>query len=513
MKKKNTLRTTAAAVLLLSLLLPLCGQAQGTIVSSRHVYKYDLPSSTNIVRSWMEKAIITCSRNNTNSISHTFYMRFADTYAATKVEIPIQVNEMGPVDDVIYDMRILGNTCYFCGKRTYVVGYEEPSVLPGQPSFMLPIYDSCAIVGYFSFTQWAQALVPDDSLYVYVIREAEAAHKMAVYQTASSNVTAIELVCSQERENESPTCLVEMHNSTAPHVWKYNIVTSTDRHEILENVIVTGSSVVLSSYYDDIPMAFSLRKVSNSGFQMFSDISGSGKYQHLYHISDHYSQCGNFGYTRFGNSRVLMCPKGNGKDFIVGLSATIIREDPSGIYLNPYAVLLFDMADVDLMNEYQVVGGLIRHSLNGISYQSSPKSMGILFTLNDTSDPDSNTAYMMFPRLGAAECCESYTDTLLRYSIGQIQSIGTYNSTNACLSGFRRSGKKTFDGTQVQYNRDNSCYTPVGTRYVFRRYPLQAKAVEIPMKTLEEDLTAERANPRQTIGSSTETETCVKYRY
>ncbi len=513
MKKTSISTKAAVTILLLSILLPFSGLAQSTMISSRHLYNHDLPSSMNIVRSWDQKALITCSRNVASLYSHTFYMRFVNTHAATEVKMPRITSLNGGVLDRIYDMRISGNTCYFCGVRSYIVGFELPETPPGQTANPIPIVDSCGIVGYYSFTRWAEALVPDDSFYVYEIPHVKSAQRMAVYHPESTNVTAMEIICRQDCAGYGPSCLVEMCNSaTTPHEWTYNVVTPTDNSEILTDVIVTKSHVVTSSVYESIPEWVIFRQSDNNVEQTFSNINGLGKTQHIYHISDRDPACGaDYRLETYSGSKPWLYPKGSSSDgFIAGLSAMIHNENPSGIISNPFLPILFDMANVDQMDEYQVIYGTGSLNLKGLSYLSSPKSVCLMLSYRHLFPLDSVYTYLLFPKLGTYDLCDIYTDTLLRYMGGRMQSIDRFNSSNVCLGGIHWSGNVSFDGTQVQYNRINSCYDVAETLSIRRRHSLVVKEIEEEMKLVEENIEAKRAAPKQTIGASTETTYCKR---
>lgn len=508
MKKTSISTKAAVTILLLSMLLPFSGLAQSTMISSRHLYNHDLPSRMNIVRSWKQKALITCSRKVSSTYSHTFLMRFANTSAATEVKMPVFLNPYGGITDVICDMQISGNTCYFCGKRVYAVGYEET----GQSPYPVQILDSCAIVGYYSFTQWAEALVPDDSFYVYEIPDVKCAQKMVVYHPASSDVTAMEIVCQQDCPEHGPSCLVEMCNTaTTPNEWTYNVVTPTDNSEILTDVIVTKTKIVTSSIDVSTPQWVIFRQSDNSIAKTFSITSGLGMTQHIYHLSDRDRICADYGLETNSGTKVSLYPKGGSDEFIAGLPATRHNDNPSVIITAPFYFLLFDMANVDQMDEYQTIHGTKFLSLKGLSYLSSPKTVGFLFSQKkDILFSDSSYTYLLFPKLGVYDHCDNYSDTLLRYNGGRIQSIDKFNSNNVCLGGIQWSGKFSFDGTQVFNNRDNTCYKEDETLSILRRESLAVKEIDNEMERRVHDKIARRSVPKQTIVSSTTTITCKK---
>ncbi len=134
----------------------------------------------------------------------------------------------------------------------------------------------------------------------------------------------------------------------------------------------------------------------------------------------------------------------------------------------------------------------------------------IMFSYRPVFFLDSVYTYLLFPKLGAYDPCDSYTDTLLRYTGGRMQSIDRFNSSNVCLGGIHWSGNVSFDGTQVQYNRINSCYDVAETLSIYRRHSLVVKEIEEEMKLVEENIEAKRAAPKQAIGASTETTYCKR---
>lgn len=133
-----------------------------------------------------------------------------------------------------------------------------------------------------------------------------------------------------------------------------------------------------------------------------------------------------------------------------------------------------------------------------------------MFSYRPLLSLDSVYTYLLFPKLGTYEPCDSYTDTLLRYTGGRMQSIDRFNSSNVCLGGIHWSGNVSFDGTQVQYNRINSCYDVDGTLSILRRHSLDVKEIEEKMVLIVEDAPAKRAAPKQTIRASTETTYCKR---
>jgi hypothetical protein len=158
----------------------------------------------------------------------------------------------------------------------------------------------------------------------------------------------------------------------------------------------------------------------------------------------------------------------------------------------------------DNMLEYQVVDAGESLALHDIAYVKSNRSIGLLYSKKGSLPLDTIKTYLQFPRMGAVSVCNSYSDTLLWYRDGQMQTLDPLGSNSVCIGGFKWAGSSPFDGTQLQSNRLNSCFDLGGVGRITRRPTLSFKYENSPMNVIFDNEPVSRLNP-QTISSETKT--------
>lgn len=486
-------------VFLLLSLLPSHGNAQSFTSSSTHSFNSVNSTDKTLTRCWKNSAIITCSSHNTGAKSYTFQLRSLNSPDASVVGLSRTSNYYGPEEDSIYDMRISGNRCYFCGSRVSVRWKGWIMDLHGNSHYQVD-YDTFGIVGYFDFYD---NLTVDDNVYIYKIDKVKTAQRMLVYQPDNTNLTAIELVCLHNTSGNSPTCLVEMINTTTdPNSWSYNVVVPPNSSEILTDVVQCDWMIFTASVFSNLNSFIGFRCAKRSSIHAFGDPSSIGNELYKYNIAN-YGNCTTYGFHRFNDAKVRLCSRSDG--FIAAVAAAPNESlDPNLVIVAPNSILLFNMYTPDNMLEYQVVDAGESLALHDIAYVKSNRSIGLLYSKKGSLPLDTIKTYLQFPRMGAVSVCNSYSDTLLWYRDGQMQTLDPLGSNSVCIGGFKWAGSSPFDGTQLQSNRLNSCFDLGGVGRITRRPTLSFKYENSPMNVIFDNEPVSRLNP-QTISSETKT--------
>ncbi len=498
--KKATTNTCILAFLILSLLLPFRGQTQGYTSNSTHSYNSVNPTDKTIVRRWKNKALITVSHHDRGYRSHTFQLRSLNASTASVVSLVRTMNIYGPIEDYINDMRISGDRCYFCGTRVSIERQGYVIDLHGNEQWQV-VYDTCAIMGYFDFDT---NLIADNNVYIYKIDKAKSAQRMLVYQPENTNLTAVELLCLHDTTGYGPTCLVEMINQPAdPHDWEYNLVTPQNQDEILTDVVQNEWAIITSSIFSDNASDIGFRAAKKASTHAFSVQGGMGDYLYKYNIGEYDTNCNSYGFRRLNGAKVRLCSRIDG--FTAAVAATVNHDRDSFMVYVEDPILLFDMYSPDVMLEYQVVRAGKRLTLKDMAYIKPAGSLGLLYSFS-LPNPllDTVKTYLQFPKFGVVPVCNSYSDTLLYYRDGQMQTIDPLGTNSVCVGGYKNEGSSPFDGTQLRTNRLNSCLQFGGVGNIFRRPKLKYQIIESPMEAIIIKKDVDRVNP-QTISTQTAT--------
>lgn len=406
-------------------------------------------------------------------------MRYSISPSVNVVKIPIAQNEQGKMVDRIYDMRIIDNMCYFCGSRVKNVGMELVFDEAGN-TYWQALYDTCGLMGYFEFSN---SLVLTNNLYIYEIPKVKSAQRMAVCHPGAPEITQIVLLCKY-CDTIHTMCLADMVNTMAdPNHWDYDILIPSDANEIMTDVTTISTHIVISSVFQNDRRIVSFRQ-KRIGMGVFRAFPWEALYRYKYDISDYIEECFPYGFMRIEKTPVLLCPSSNG--FVAGVSADYI--EPRGPKLNR-AVLLFDMEDVTIMNEYQAVSAGVEPRLKELTYLPIKSSIAILYNFKRTVLDDSAYSVLQFPVLGKVSECEVYYDTLMRKDGGMIQSIDTYRGHSVSLGSLNWQWSTPLDGIQRQYDRSNSCFALYGENSIERRPVLEyeREAKELLHKYYEEE--------------------------
>lgn len=453
-------------VIILSVMILSIGQmqAQSYTTSSFHKFYFSGESDSIIVRNWNDTAVFTCSHHpNNNQYSHIIHMRYSISPSVNVVKIPIAQNVYGNMADRIYDMRIVDNMCYFCGSRVKNMGMELVIDETGN-SYWQTLYDTCGLMGYYEFSN---SLVLTGNLYMYEIPKVKSAQRMAVYHSGVPERTHIDLLC-KFCDTIRTMCLADMVNTIAdPNHWDYDILIPSDANEIMTDVTATSTHIVIASVFknDRRIVAFRQKSINMGIFRAFP---WEALYRYKYDISDYIEECFPYGFMRIEKTPVLLSPSSNG--FVAGLSADYI--EPRGPKLNR-AVLLFDMEDASIMNEYQAVRAGVEPRLKELTYLPTRSSIAILYNFKSSVLDDSAYSVLQFPVLGKVSECEVYYDTLMRKDGGMIQSIDTYRGHSVSLGALNWEYLIPLDGIQRQYDRSNSCFALYGENSIERRPVLE----------------------------------------
>ena len=201
--------------------------------------------------------------------SEVFTCRKApDQPSANRYVIPLQSNTLGGVGYTVTDMVVVGNMCYFCGRKDYATSVEfDPLGLPYY------VYDTRGFVGQISLDQ----MTDNQGSAVYRLVEISATKEVsrmdAKVNQENPSDTLLALV---GKTLEDRSCLVFTTVGTDPY-WSSSMVTTNDTTEWFTDVVFTDSEVMTASRFDGEHYLFGLRgaflsSIANSDYSDFHTV-------------------------------------------------------------------------------------------------------------------------------------------------------------------------------------------------------------------------------------------------
>lgn len=169
--------------------------------------------------------------------------------SANRYVIPSENNTYGGVIYTVKDMVIVGNMCFFCGRKTYITGMEFD--MNGNP---YPVSDSRGFVGQISLDNITDAQGSADHRMTELSNTKEVTRIDAKIDPNAPADTLLALV--GETLNDG-SCLV--FSRVGSLQWDYRLVTSSDATEWFTDVVFTGGNVVAASRFEGEHYLFGLR--------------------------------------------------------------------------------------------------------------------------------------------------------------------------------------------------------------------------------------------------------------
>ena len=193
------------------------------------VHNYDHAFKTNV---------FTCRRTPTHP-------------ASNRIVIPLESNQYGEVKYKVLDMVVVGNMCFYCGRKVYVTGMAYTP--DGQP---YPVYESKGFVGQISLD------------HITAEQGGKATRRMTEIPT-TKEISRIDarviptfstdtLLAMVGTTTDDKSCLVLAKVSSTE--FKYTIVTSDDATEVFTDVVFTDREFVVASRFENEHYTIGLRE-------------------------------------------------------------------------------------------------------------------------------------------------------------------------------------------------------------------------------------------------------------
>ena len=457
--------------------------AQSYTKSTYNMFNNLSPSDSVISRSWNDTALFTCSHlvSPVGGETHLFTMHSSQSASSVVVGMPVYITQYGvAIRDRVYDMRILGNTCYFCGSRIKPTGMETYYTPEGN-AYTVYTYDTCGLMGYYTFDN---TLTPTSAIAAHEIAGVRSALRMAVFPATTQGLTGMELLCAYGPDGHT-NCLAELCNTlTNPDIWAYRLTAPSDTNEVLTDVTVTDSYLVTASVFKNDESLVGYRYAKKGEFA-FGDTRpySTADELYLYNIGSYTSAYFPQGIRRVAGAPVRLCPNWDG--FVSGFAGyPFFKQEPGSMQiLRNDCVVLFDMEHPGYMREFQAAQTGLGLKLKEVTSLTAKNAVGILYWSRPYVPGIGNT-YLQFPRWGAVAVNNHYYDTLMHWDPNDIHSIWTYRGHSVTLGGTKTTTLVPFDGVQRQHNRTNSCYSLQGAEVIYREPVILPSLETVPWVVL-----------------------------
>lgn len=282
-------------------------------VSSRHNYPA-LKGDQVITRVYKGNQTLTHYRHNESEYIHSFIIHKIGLPNAYTKRMQFNLNEGVEPDEpfrklTVNDMRIEGDSCYFCGKLTFI----GPVMYDANNNPIWPEYD-VGIVGFFSILDLIAGNVTLQYKYYNTTSEFTRLTTWSYKygQSRSLMVAAIGRLLSQPNP-----CVLELMNTNNTWTESLGYINSTD--EVFSDILYNSDRLIVASYqkcngdegnyqYEPNHWKFTLHCASRYGFCFDYGFETAAEY-------DTYGLTTNYGTTGWHNSDVQLrlCKLKNGR--------------------------------------------------------------------------------------------------------------------------------------------------------------------------------------------------------
>lgn len=175
--------------------------------------------------------------NRPNFVYHTH----TGTGVSKRFHWPLVNNTFGGITYKVNDMVIINDICYFCGKKSVIIGFENT-----MEGLALPIYQITGFLGWFAVSQISTPSSTTMDLYLFDLPVMEELKRMD--GIIESGIVGLGLI------SEHTLALVRGYGSS----WDCHVqyVASS---ESLEDVKITANHLVTLSRFSNNPYTFGLR--------------------------------------------------------------------------------------------------------------------------------------------------------------------------------------------------------------------------------------------------------------
>lgn len=402
---------------------------------------------------------VTCCRlpdTGMVNYSHYFILRNNDSSFAKYFYFPTERNEYGLMHDKVYDMRILGKKCYFCGTRRYIAGYVALVSPPGSPTVYAPEYDSCGFFGYFNLPGTGSV---DFSL--KLIPEIKAAKRMTVFTHDSQR--KVTLLGMTSNYSLGKTCLVHLSNDMMAsffnmHLWDYFVEYLYSDDEEMTDVITNGVYMVTSSVFSSDSHWVGFRYIKQDGAVVGFHAADPGSETFIYDLRDLETsgdcEVSKFdGASRISNSPVLLSPTEDG--YVAAFCGKECHYQGGTLVPRNYDnVFMFSMESPMDLREIQTTCYGESSRLVDLTYVFNHHHVGILYSTYDyyPCPPGIQIHELFAMTLGIVNVGECYAvDKEYKYQ-GDILSIDAGGSTSMAFAGRMSNPQKPFDGSNYTFS-------------------------------------------------------------
>ena len=171
--------------------------------------------------------------------------------SANRYELVIETTPYGAVNYMVNDMEVVGNRCYFCGKRRYAVGLEYD-----MWGHLVSVFDSVGFIGTMLLDDITN--LPGGKVY-YQLCDIQGTSELlrldAILDPDTQKDTLIGMVGRSVPRGK--TCLVTIKIRGSAWAGDIRYASSTD--ELFSDVVFAADKIVVATHFVNHPYEFALR--------------------------------------------------------------------------------------------------------------------------------------------------------------------------------------------------------------------------------------------------------------
>jgi len=418
-----------------------------------------------------------------SAFTSVFTCRQTPTHpTANRYEIPIPANVYGPMSFRVLDMVVVGDMCFFCGRKRHAVGIEY-----GPDGNPYTVYVDRGFVGQVSLNHITDS--PSGTANYRLTDLPDTKELTRIDVKVDPDVTSDTMLALVGTSTAGQSCLAFVNAGSGP--WCYKVVTPTDATETFSDVVFTETYVTATSRYAGNSYLFGMRSA------MINDIFVNNYYSDLdmvntFNTSAMVNVVTNINTTmQSGHGIIQLSPVPGTDEVNVGYESIALT--PSGNRENHTTLFLMDVympGNTYILNLQDVRSGVDGHgTFADMLTMKERNGVALLHRSTTGQPPRSVVQFASWATIGLSFSYAAPDDE-------ELTSIDKYGKDLLWAAGHRPDHQDSV----VLFNQNLacpfvSCYTEI--------YPLAAPLAEmVKPDTEEKRVNVERINLEYVIWNS-----------
>ena len=195
-----------------------------------------------ITRAYQGQYKITHFRHKDDAYKHSFLIQGGFPFITKRIQFNINLSILS---DTLYrlnvnDMRIEGDSCYFCGNVVQV----GPPVMTPQGNMVWPERDSIGFVGFFSLTELIAGHVQMRYKFYYDVYDLT---RMATVPYRQRSSPQLMVAAIGTLEDKTTPCVLEL-TRFSDGAWKKSLGYPNSEDEVFSDILYNPETLVIASY-------------------------------------------------------------------------------------------------------------------------------------------------------------------------------------------------------------------------------------------------------------------------